>query len=142
MNGYARFSSLLSPAMSSRAPGRIVWMLEISAEFSKLKLALCNHVMLYEPNVSDVFVVHTNASGLSLGGVLNIFCDNDVLPAVFFCRQLKDAEKRYLAMKLELQAVLATVVHYYHYLYGTRFTVITDHRPLTLIYTSKTLNKF
>ena len=111
------------------------------AAFRELKCSLCYRVMLHVPAISDVFVVHTDASGLGLGGVLNVIRNGNTLPVSFFSTQLRDAERRYSATKLEAQAVLATVSHFYYYLYGTHFTVVTDHRPLTFLFTSKTLTE-
>ena len=67
--------------------------------------------------------------------------DGVTVPVIFYSRQLHDAERRFSATELEAQVMLATIMHYYHYLYGTEFTVITDHRPLTALFTSKTLNR-
>ena len=48
--------------------------------------------MLHVPVISDVFVVHTDASGLVLVGVLNVILNGNTLPIIFFSRQLRDAE--------------------------------------------------
>ena len=102
-------------------------MPEILAAFREFICFLCYHVMLHVPVISDVFVVHTDDSGLGLGGVLNVIRNGNTLPVSFFSRQLRDAEHQYSATELEAQTVLATVSHFYHYLYGTHFTVVTDH---------------
>ena len=140
IDGYSRLSSMLSPATSSRVPGKVTWTPEMLAVFRKLKCSLCYCVMLHVPVISDVFVVHTDASGLRRSPT--VIRNGNTLPFSFFSRQLRDAECRYSATELEAQAVLAPVSHFYHYLYGTRFTVVTDHRPLTSLFTSKTLNWF
>ena len=97
--------------------------------------------MLHVPLSSDCFLVHTDASGRGLGRILNVLRYGVTLPVSFYSRQLHEAECRYSATELEAQPLLATIMHYYHYLYGTEFTVITDHRPLTALFTSKTLNR-
>ena len=37
--------------------------------------------------------------------------------------------------------MVASIHHFAHFLFGTSFTVLTDHRPLTTLLTSKTLNR-
>ena len=43
--------------------------------------------------------------------------------------------------EMEALAVVRVVDHFTHYLYGTKFKVLTDHRPLPALLTSKTLNR-
>ena len=51
----------------------------------------------------------------------------------FYSRQLRGAETRHSATELEALAVVASVQHFVHYLYGCNFVVMTDHRPLTAL---------
>ncbi len=37
--------------------------------------------------------------------------------------------------------MVVSIEHFSHFLYGASFTVLTDHRPLTSLLTSKTLNR-
>ena len=55
----------------------------------------------------------------------------------FFSKQLRCAEKRYSATELEALAVVAAVDHFLPYLYGRSFQVITDHKALEQLMTSK-----
>ncbi len=56
-------------------------------------------------------------------------------------RQLRGAEKRYSATELEALAVVASIQHFAHFLFGASFTVLTDHNPLTSLLSSKSLNR-
>ena len=59
----------------------------------------------------------------------------------YYARQLRGAEKNYAATELDALAVVASIEHFAHYLYGREFCVITDHRALESLRTSKTLNR-
>jgi len=72
----------------------------------------------------------TDAAGLGIGGVLQVWRDDIWEVAVFYSRQLKGAEQRYSATKLEALAVAATIEHFNYYLYEKQFVVYTDHKPL------------
>ena len=108
--------------------------------FTSLRNTLSNFCILNVPLSSDQFLLHTDASGLGVGCVLNVCRDGEILPAAFYSCQLRGAEVRYSAMELEALAVLESIKHFLHYLNGRKFTVITDHKPLTSLITSKTLN--
>ena len=51
------------------------------------------------------------------------------------------AARRYSATELEALAVIESIKHFYHFLYGRQFTVVTNHKPLTSLLTSKVLNR-
>ena len=55
-------------------------------------------------------------------------------------RQLKTHEENYTTHDLELGAVVFAIRIWRHYLYGTKFTVLTDHKTLQHILNQKELN--
>ncbi|GKG06406.1 putative reverse transcriptase domain-containing protein, partial [Tanacetum coccineum] len=55
-------------------------------------------------------------------------------------RQLKIHEKNYTTHNLELGAVVFALKMWRHYLYGTKCTVLTDHKSLQHILDQKELN--
>ena len=52
-------------------------------------------------------------------------------------RALTDVEQRYSQTDREMLAVVFGVEHFHLYLYGSNFTVYTDHKPLLGIYKSQ-----
>ena len=55
-------------------------------------------------------------------------------------RALRGGEPNYSATKLELLGIVGALNKFRHYLYGTRFTLYTDHQALVYLYTSKMPN--
>ena len=96
--------------------------------FASLRSALSNFCILNLPLASDQFLLHTDAFGLGVGCVLNVCRDGEILLVAFYIRQLWSAEVRYSATELEALAVVESIKHFLHYLYGRKFTVITDHK--------------
>ena len=97
--------------------------------------------MLTVPVFRDHFVLQTNASALGLGAVLSVIRSGEELPVAYFAHQLRGAERNYSATEMEALAVVASIEHFAHYLYGMEFMVQTYHKVLVNLMTSKTLNQ-
>ncbi len=96
ISDFAQYSSVLTPATSSKAPGGVIWTPAMDEAFSHLTVSLCNKCILHVPSHNDEYIVHTDASEKGIGGVLNAKRE-DVLPVAFYSRQLRGAELRYSA---------------------------------------------
>ncbi len=92
------------------------------------------------PCANDSFQLHTDTSKVAIGAVLNVLREGQDRPVAFFSRQLRDVECRYSATELEAVAIVEAVKHSSHYLYGTHFEVVTDHKPQIGFLYSKCLN--
>ena len=108
-------------------------------DFFKSKFS--NVTILCVPSHTDTFILHTDASSLGVGEVLSIQQKGKEIPTAFFSRQLRGAERNYSTTEWEALAIVTAIHHFLPLLYGNRFTVVTDHKPLTSLMTSRTLNK-
>ncbi|GKA92488.1 putative reverse transcriptase domain-containing protein, partial [Tanacetum coccineum] len=88
------------------------------------------------PEGSKDFIVYCDASKKGLGTVL---MQREKVIAYAPC-QLKIHEKNYTTHDLELEAVVFSLKLWRHYLYGTKYTVFTDHKSLQHILNQKELN--
>ena len=145
--------------MFKMTPSTVVWTPGMLDAYKSLVSKLCNFCLLTIP--LHTYTLHTDASVLVLGAVLNVSRDDGKeKPVAFFSRQLRCAEKRYSATelqlwqlltifyhicmalaKLEALAVLKSVNHFSHWLRGCSFTVITDHSPLTSLMSNRSLRR-
>ena len=80
--------------------------------FVALRKSLCDACLLTVPDVSDLFRLHTDASGVGLGAVLSVVRGGVELPAAYFSKQLQGAQKRYSATELECLAVVSAIKHF------------------------------
>lgn len=121
------------------------WSHECQKSFSKLKNALISPPILQYPNFeeSNTFILQTDASGYAIGSVL---CNSDNRPVAFASRSLNKAEIRYPTIEKELLAIVWSVKYFKPYLYGRKFIIKTDHKPLIYLFNmtnpSSRLTKF
>ena len=141
VQGYASMSSVLSPGTSKSAPSVVEWTEEGLEAFNRIRVSLVNICSLTIPSQEDVFTLHTDASGAGIGATLNVTREGKERPAAYFSRQLQGAQHNYSATELEGLAVFKSIHFFAHYLFGTRFTVVTDHKALVSFLKSRVLNK-
>ena len=122
--------AVLTPLMAKLAPSKIVWTEEGELAFSHMCQCISQCCSLCIPLPEDVFFVVRNASGLGVGGVLQVWREGRWEAAAFYSRQLRGAEQTYSATELEVLALVCTVEHFAYYLYGRKFVAFTDHKPL------------
>ena len=137
---FARYSSLLSPDTSKFAPNVVNWD-GGKLEANHLKVCLVNVCVLTIPSQEDCFSLHTDASGLGIGATLNVVREGVEKPVAFFSRQLQGAQKHYSATELEGLAIFKSIHFFAHFLWGQKFSVVTDHQALVSLLKSKNLNK-
>ena len=108
--------------------------------FEELKRRLTSAPVLVHPDYTQDFILTTDASDNAIGGVLSQGKIGEDRPIAYASRRLNPAEKRYPTIDKELLAVVAMCKHFRHFLYGRRFIIYTDHRPLVWLFNVKDLN--
>ncbi|GJY96856.1 putative reverse transcriptase domain-containing protein [Tanacetum coccineum] len=112
------------------------WGDKQEASFQTLKDKLCSAPILALPQGAENFIVYCDASHKGLGAVL---MQNENVIA-YASRKFKIHEKNYTTHDLELGAVVFALKIWRYYLYGTKYTLFTDHKSLQHILDQKELN--
>ena len=105
--------------------------------FLTLKKRLCEGPMLAYPLKGRPFLVSVDAAtgceehNGGLGAILSQMDENGVERVVAFAsRALKPFEHNYTPYLLEMTAATWAIDHFHVYLWGRKFTLLTDHKPV------------
>ena len=80
------------------------------------------------------------ASNYALGAILSQNKNGEDLPIAYASRTLNKHEENYSTIEKELLSVVWATKYFRPYLYGKKFIVQTDHRPLTWLMSLKDPN--
>ncbi|CAM6090633.1 unnamed protein product [Calypogeia fissa] len=113
---------------------------QIVKPFQELKAQLTSAPILRRPIRGRPYQLHTDWSMLGLGAVLTQQDEQKKEFVVAFAsRSNNGAESRYSSYEGECLAVVWAVAHFRCYLFGTPFTLVTDHQPLKWLMESSKL---
>lgn len=111
-----------------------VWTEKCQESFEYLRNALLEPKILKYPNYEKEFCVTTDASDLACGAVLSQEYNGTQMPVAFASRKFLPGEKNKSVIERELAAIHWALTHFRPYLYGKKFLVKTDHRPLVYLF--------
>lgn len=111
------------------------WSEKCEEMFRLLKTKLTKPPILNYPDFRRRFILTTDASDIGCGAVLSQ--ENEKKEDLTIChasRTFTKGERNKPVIEKELCALHWAIIYYKPYLYGTRFLVRTDHRPLAFLY--------
>ncbi|KAI7811353.1 hypothetical protein IRJ41_013611 [Triplophysa rosa] len=111
------------------------WTKKCEDSFNEVKIALAQSEVLTHFNPALPVQLACDASPYGLGAVVShIMPSGEEKPIAFASRTLNKAECNYAQIEQEALAIVFGVKKFHQFLFGRRFTLITDHRPLTSIF--------
>ncbi|GBG77613.1 hypothetical protein CBR_g24059 [Chara braunii] len=136
IKGFAAIAGPLTNLLRKDQP--LIWTPECDQAFSKLKVALISAPVLIRPDPEKPFVLITNWQPEAISAILAQVRPIGLENVVEYASQLVPACKRnYAAPTGECYAALWGISHFRAYLYGRKFTLVTDHEPLFALKKSK-----
>uniref|UniRef100_A0AB38Z266 Polyprotein n=1 Tax=Breu errantivirus TaxID=3078398 RepID=A0AB38Z266_9VIRU len=137
---FAKLTKPLTRCLKKDA--KIIHDNEFITCFEECKTLLTTDPILKYPDFEKKFILETDASDFALGAVLSQkFEDGKEHPICYASRTLNETECRYSATEKELLAIIWSTKHFRPYLYGRKFDIRTDHKPLVWLRQKNDLNR-
>jgi len=143
VNYYRKFipnmSTLCSPLNKLlQKDTKFCWDTACENAYQKLCdiLSTSDVLVHYDPEKS--MILAADASQAGLGCVISHDTNDGEKPIAYASRTLSAAERNYSQIEKEALAIIFGIQKFHKYLFGRRFTLYTDHKPLTTILGPKT----
>ena len=137
---FSVIAAPLTDLMRKGQPTRVKWTEIQEHAFNSLKKALTMSPILKLPNVSEMFILRTDASDRGIGSVLLQEEVGVKWPVAYASRKLLPREESYATVEKECLALVWSIQKFQRYLYGKHFIVETDHQPLLYLNKAKVSN--
>ena len=114
---------------------RWLWGSDQKAAFDKAKCQLTSESLLVHYDTSKELLLSCDASPYGIGAVLSHKMKyGKEQPIAFASRSLSKTERKYAQLDKEGLAIVFGVKKFHQYLFGRKFTIYSDHKPLQHIF--------
>ena len=143
LNYYGKFipnlASLIQPLNNLLQHKRKwKWTTACNNAFQQAKEELSSSQVLVHYDPALPLTLAGDASAYGIGAVIShIMPDGTERPIAFASRSLSPSERNYAQLEKEALSLIFGVKKFHQYLYGRKFTLVTDHKPLTAILGAK-----
>lgn len=120
------YAALVEPLTLLLRKDQFTWNSAAQQAFDKLKHLMTTTSVLATPNFSILFTLETDACGTAMGVVLL----QNSRPITYFSKVFCPRIQRASTYVHELHAITVVVRKWSHYLLGSPFIILTDHRSL------------
>ncbi|GBM68435.1 Retrovirus-related Pol polyprotein from transposon 297 [Araneus ventricosus] len=125
------FSAIARPLHKlTEAKSNFNWTEECEKSFNSLKKALTSSPILTYPRIDKDFILDMDDSNEGIGAVLSQNIGNKERVIAYFSKSLGKPERNYCVTRKELLAIVKSIEHFHHYLYGQKFFLRTEHASL------------
>lgn len=108
---------------------QFIWLEPHQKAFEKVKSLICKEATLSYFDPKKKTTIQVDASQKGLGAALM----QEGKPVAFASKSLSDVETRYANIEREMLAVVFGCERFHTYVYGAKFEVESDHKPLEMI---------
>ena len=114
------------------------WGSTEQSSFETLKSLLSSDAVLAHYNPALPIGIACDASSLGIGGTLfHRYPDGSERPIANVSKILSKSQRNYSQIQKEALAIVFAVKKFFQYLFGQKFILVTDHKPLLAIYGNK-----
>ena len=136
------FAKVAEPLVTlTKKHARFEWGEGQDKAFTQLKELLTSSHVMAAPRIGHPYRLYTDACDYAVGGILVQTDDQGVEKVIqYISHQLSGSQLRWATIEKEAYAVVYAIEKLRPYLYGAEFTVLTDHKPLTSLFTKQLQN--
>ncbi|GFN97906.1 retrovirus-related pol polyprotein from transposon opus [Plakobranchus ocellatus] len=140
VHNFSAIAQPLTELTNKSSPNKIIWTPECQESWDAIKKCLTSEPILKVPDPSKPFVVQTDASNKAIAGTLLQQHEGTLHPCFYASRILKDRERNYAIIELEMLAIIFALDNFSKYLLMKPFLIQTDHAPLSFLKENKSKN--
>lgn len=142
LNFYRRFLPMLSTELRPlydllKKDNNFQWTADCDSAFKKGKQLLLRNNILVPYDSSKHSTVICDASPYGVGSALVQKFNRINRPVMFASTMLTETEQKYSHLEKKAMAIIFGVKKFHKYLYGRKFTLVTDYQPVQMILGSK-----
>lgn len=114
------------------------WSEQCEQAFKDTKDKLTSAAVLVHYDPQMPLHLAGDASAYSVGAVIShVYPDGSERPVAYASRTLSASERNYSQLEKEALSLIFGLRKFHQYLYRGKFTLVTDHKPLTTIFSDK-----
>ncbi|KAL4098951.1 hypothetical protein QTP88_023458 [Uroleucon formosanum] len=131
-----RAADILKPLYSLlRQEKKWLWSPECDQAYNNIKKMLISSPVLAHYDQKLPIKLTVDSSSYALGAIIShTYPDHSEGPTAYASRVLSESECKFPQIEKEGLAIIFGVQKFYDYLYGRKFTLVTDHKPLIHIF--------
>ena len=135
------FSNIAEPLTKlTRKHAKFEWTDQCQMAFDVLKQKLCTPPVLAFPDPTKPYILYTDASENCIGGLLAQECPDGERPLQYLSHQLSKSQRNWPIIEKEAYAIVFALQKFRQFLYGAKFTIKCDHKPLKFLLNSEFKN--
>lgn len=114
------------------------WTPECQTSFELLKQSLIKPPILSYPDLTKSFIITVDASKQGVGAILSQLSDEGIdRPIAFASRAFTKGERNKATIEQELLAIHFGIKKFRPFIFGTKFLIRSDHKPLQYLFSLK-----
>ena len=135
------FSKLVEPLTRlTRKHAQFAWSGSCQEAFDTLKQKLSSPPVLAFPDTTKPYILYTDASNSCIGAVLGQGSGEGERPIQYLSHQLSKTQQNWPIIEKEAYAIVFALQKLRQFLYGAKFTIKCDHKPLKFLLSSEIKN--
>ena len=136
---FQNFADTLEPLHNLLRKGvKWEWTEKEQTSFEKAKLILNETKFLVHYDPQKPIILACDISPYGIGAVLSHYMlDGSEKPVTFASQTLSQTERNYSQIEKEALAIIFAIKKFHQYLFGKRFILLTDHKPLLGLFSEK-----